>query len=61
MQFACPVLDTGRDEGNDADGFFSSTFHWTRMLEAKYIRENIDEVRERIGRRGQAVDLDQFL
>ena len=31
------------------------------MLEAKYIREHIDEVRERIGRRGQAVDLDQFL
>jgi seryl-tRNA synthetase len=31
------------------------------MLEAKYIREHIDEVRERIGRRGQTVDLDQFL
>jgi seryl-tRNA synthetase len=31
------------------------------MLEAKYIREHLDEVKERIGLRGQTVDLDQFL
>jgi seryl-tRNA synthetase len=30
------------------------------MLEAKYIREHIDEVREKLGLRGQAVNLDQF-
>ena len=31
------------------------------MLEAKYIREHLDEVRERIALRGQRVDLDQFV
>ena len=31
------------------------------MLEAKYIREHLDEVRERIALRGQSVDLDQFV
>ena len=31
------------------------------MLEAKYIREHIDEVRERLALRGQAVGLDQFV
>jgi seryl-tRNA synthetase len=31
------------------------------MLEAKYIREHLDEVRERLALRGQAVNLDQFL
>jgi seryl-tRNA synthetase len=31
------------------------------MLEAKYIREHLDEVRERLARRGQAVNFDQFL
>ena len=31
------------------------------MLEAKYIREHLDEVRDRLARRGQAVNLDQFL
>jgi seryl-tRNA synthetase len=31
------------------------------MLEAKYIREHIDEVRERLALRGQAIDLDQFV
>jgi seryl-tRNA synthetase len=30
------------------------------MLDAKYIREHIDEVRERLSRRGQALSLDQF-
>jgi len=31
------------------------------MLEAKYIRDHLDEVRERIALRGQTVDLDQFV
>ena len=31
------------------------------MLYAKYIREHIDEVRERLGFRGQAISLDQFV
>jgi seryl-tRNA synthetase len=31
------------------------------MLDARYIREHIEEVRERLGRRGQAISLDQFL
>ncbi|MGA2518617.1 MAG: serine--tRNA ligase [Thermodesulfobacteriota bacterium] len=31
------------------------------MLEAKYIREHLDEVRERLALRGQAVNLDQFI
>jgi len=31
------------------------------MLEAKYIREHLDEVREKLGLRGQAVDLSQFI
>jgi seryl-tRNA synthetase len=31
------------------------------MLEAKYIREHLDEVRERLALRGQAVNLDQFV
>jgi seryl-tRNA synthetase len=31
------------------------------MLEAKYIREHLDEVRERLSRRGQTVNFDQFL
>ena len=31
------------------------------MLDAKYIRDHLDEVRERIARRGQAVNFDQFL
>jgi seryl-tRNA synthetase len=31
------------------------------MLDAKYIREHLDEVRDRLARRGQAVNFDQFL
>ena len=31
------------------------------MLEAKYIRDHLDEVRQRLALRGQAVNLDQFL
>jgi seryl-tRNA synthetase len=31
------------------------------MLEAKYIREHLDEVREKLASRGQAIDLDQFV
>src|SRR4030043_484923 len=31
------------------------------MLEAKYIREHLDEVRERLGLRGQAISLDHFV
>ncbi|MEW6376707.1 MAG: aminoacyl--tRNA ligase-related protein, partial [Thermodesulfobacteriota bacterium] len=31
------------------------------MLDAKYIREHIDEVRERLALRGQAIHLDQFV
>jgi len=31
------------------------------MLDAKYIREHIDEVRERLSRRGQPLNLDQFI
>ena len=31
------------------------------MLDAKYIREHIDDVRERLGFRGQAISLDQFV
>jgi seryl-tRNA synthetase len=31
------------------------------MLDAKYIREHLDEVREKLGFRGQAIDLDQFI
>jgi seryl-tRNA synthetase len=31
------------------------------MLDAKYIREHLDEVREKLGLRGQAIDLDQFI
>jgi len=31
------------------------------MLEAKYIREHLDEVRERLALRGQAIDLDPFI
>jgi len=31
------------------------------MLDAKYIREHIDEVRERLSRRGQNLSLDQFI
>jgi len=31
------------------------------MLDAKYIREHIDEVRERLSRRGQPFSLDQFI
>ncbi|MGQ9645528.1 MAG: serine--tRNA ligase [Thermodesulfobacteriota bacterium] len=30
------------------------------MLDAKYIRDHFDEVRERLGRRGQRISLDQF-
>jgi seryl-tRNA synthetase len=30
------------------------------MLEAKYIREHLDEVRERLALRGQTIDLDRF-
>jgi len=31
------------------------------MLEAKYIREHLEEVRERLAARGQAINLDQFV
>ena len=31
------------------------------MLDAKYIREHFDEVRERLSRRGQPLNLDQFI
>ena len=31
------------------------------MLEAKYIREHLEEVRERLATRGQAINLDQFV
>jgi seryl-tRNA synthetase len=31
------------------------------MLEAKYIREHLDEVRERLALRGEAINLDQFV
>jgi seryl-tRNA synthetase len=31
------------------------------MLEAKYIREHLDEVRKRLALRGQAIDLDRFV
>ena len=31
------------------------------MLEAKYIREHLDEVRERLALRGQAINLEQFV
>jgi len=31
------------------------------MLEAKYIRDHLDEVRERLALRGQAINLDQFV
>ncbi|MBM4340099.1 MAG: serine--tRNA ligase [Deltaproteobacteria bacterium] len=31
------------------------------MLEAKYIRDHLDEVRERLSLRGQAISLDQFV
>jgi seryl-tRNA synthetase len=31
------------------------------MLEAKYIREHLDEVRKRLALRGQAINLDQFV
>jgi len=31
------------------------------MLEAKYIREHLDEVRQRLAQRGQAVNFDQFV
>jgi seryl-tRNA synthetase len=31
------------------------------MLDARYIREHIEEVRGRLGRRGQAISLDQFV
>jgi seryl-tRNA synthetase len=31
------------------------------MLEAKYIRDHLDEVRERLAIRGQAINLDQFI
>ena len=31
------------------------------MLEAKYIRDHLDEVRERLALRGQAINLDQFI
>ena len=31
------------------------------MLEAKYIREHLEEVRERLALRGQAINLDQFV
>ena len=31
------------------------------MLEAKYIREHLDEVRERLSQRGQSVPLEQFV
>jgi seryl-tRNA synthetase len=31
------------------------------MLEAKYIREHLDEVRERLALRGQVINLDQFV
>ena len=31
------------------------------MLDARYIREHIDEVRERLSRRGQPLSLDQFI
>ncbi len=31
------------------------------MLEAKYIREHLDEVQERLALRGQAINLDQFV
>ena len=31
------------------------------MLEAKYIREHLDEVRERLALRGQVINLDQFI
>jgi len=31
------------------------------MLEAKYIRDHLDEVREKLSLRGQAINLDQFV
>ncbi len=31
------------------------------MLEAKYIREHLDEVRERLELRGQSISLNQFV
>ncbi|MGZ3515270.1 MAG: serine--tRNA ligase, partial [Thermodesulfobacteriota bacterium] len=31
------------------------------MLEAKYIREHLEEVGERLATRGQAINLDQFV
>ena len=31
------------------------------MLEAKYIREHLEEIRERLATRGQAINLDQFV
>ena len=31
------------------------------MLEAKYIRDHIDEVRQRLSLRGQDIDLDRFV
>ena len=31
------------------------------MLDAKYIREHVDEVRERLSRRGQTLSLDPFV
>src|SRR4030067_3323949 len=31
------------------------------MLEAKYIREHLEEVREKLALRGQAINLDQFV
>lgn len=31
------------------------------MLEAKYIREHIDEVKEKLALRGQAISLEQFV
>ena len=31
------------------------------MLEAKYIREHLDQVRERLALRGQAINLDRFV
>ena len=31
------------------------------MLDAKYIRDHLDEVREKLALRGQAISLDQFV
>jgi seryl-tRNA synthetase len=52
-----------RDERNPSrrgtDGYFSSAVQ--RLLCWRYIREHLEEVRDRIALRGQAVNFDQFL